>query len=270
VGYADYFLIQAAVSGTARQLLPLARDAARRALDLDPALPEANAMLGIVAGGYEHDWREAERRFRLALARDPVPPLVLTWHAFFSLLPAGHLSEAEEEFRRALQQDPLNVQFRYFLGFSLAAAGRPEEAEAEFRQVLEIDQNFFLAYVMLSISIGGRGRFAAALEYAEKAYALAPWFAGCAGTLAGILKRTGNAGRAEEVLQKSQKGDENRPSLVLFWFHLACGEPDQAAGWLDQDIEQRNPVAGVFVRFAQALYPSPSWAAVAKKMNLPE
>jgi hypothetical protein len=72
--------------------MPLVRDAARRALVLDPASPEANAMLGIVAGAYECDWKEAERRFRLALDRDPVPTMVLQWHAWFFLLPTGHLA----------------------------------------------------------------------------------------------------------------------------------------------------------------------------------
>jgi hypothetical protein len=30
-------------------------------------------MLGVVAASLDYDWKEAARRFRLAMARDPVP-----------------------------------------------------------------------------------------------------------------------------------------------------------------------------------------------------
>jgi TolB-like protein/Tfp pilus assembly protein PilF/predicted Ser/Thr protein kinase len=270
VGYADYFLLRAAVGGSGRQFVPLAREAAQKALDLDPSLPEANAMLGIVAAVYAHDWKEAERRFRLALAHDPVPPQVLSWHAFFCVLPAGQLVEAVEEFRRALQQDPLNVQFRYLLGLALLGAGRLAEAETESRQTLEIDPSFFAADLALSISIARQGRFAEALECAERAYSAAPWYAASAGQLAGMLVRTGNAGRAEELLQKlRERRDEDWATPGFFIFHLACGEPDQTADWIEKLIEQRSSAAALYFRIAQAACASPRWPKLAALMNLP-
>jgi TolB-like protein len=269
-GYADSFVIQAGLGGSAHRLMPLAREAAERALDLDPTLPEANAMMGIVAAVYEYDWKEAERRFRLALARDPVPPLVLRAHALYYLLPTGQPIEAVEAYQRALQQDPLNVQFRLGQAICLAAAGRFPDAEAECRQILEIDSSFFLAYSLSSVLMERRGGFAEALECAERTYSLAPWYAGCVGCFAGMLKRTGSDARAEELLQKFREGDQHRAPLGLLNFHLLCGETDQAAYWLEKLIEQRHSQAGALLRFAQAAHPSPRWAAVAKKMNLPE
>ncbi len=88
------------------------------------------------------------------------------------------------------------------------------------------------------------------------------------GLLAGMLICTGNAGRAEELLQKLQ--EEHQASQGFFLFHLACGEPDQAADGFEKLIEQRSSAVGAYFRFAQASYPSPRWAAVATKMNLPE
>ena len=66
VWYADYLLLVASTGGSARQLMPVARDEARKALELDPALPEANALMANIAGSCDYDWREAERRFVLA------------------------------------------------------------------------------------------------------------------------------------------------------------------------------------------------------------
>ena len=51
----------------------MVRSQAQKALELDPSLPEGHAMLGAVAASLEYDWKEAERHFRLAMARDPVP-----------------------------------------------------------------------------------------------------------------------------------------------------------------------------------------------------
>ena len=269
-GYADSFVIQVGLGGSAHRLMPLAREAAQRALDLDPTLPEANAMMGLVAEVYDYDWKEAERRFRLALARDPVPPLVLRGHALYCLLPTGQLIEAVETYQRALQQDPLNVQFRLGQAICLAAAGRFADAEAECRQILEIDSSFFLAYSLSSVLMERRGGFAEALECAERTYSLAPWYAGCVGCFAGMLKRTGNDGRAEELLQKLRESDEHQAPLGFLNFHLLCGETDQAAHWLGKLIEQRHSQAGALLRLAQAAHPDPRWAAVAKKMNLPE
>ena len=62
-----------------------ARELATRALEIDPDLPEAHAMLGIVAGHYDYDWSEAERRFRLAVGREPLSPHLRQWYGTFFL-----------------------------------------------------------------------------------------------------------------------------------------------------------------------------------------
>ena len=46
-----------------REALPLMRQEVRKALAIDPSLPEGHAMLGTVAAMFDYDWPEAERRF---------------------------------------------------------------------------------------------------------------------------------------------------------------------------------------------------------------
>src|SRR5688572_8065275 len=61
VGLADYHLALAAVGGIlSDEAMPRARELAQRALEIDPDLPEAHAMLGIIAGHYDYNWGEAE------------------------------------------------------------------------------------------------------------------------------------------------------------------------------------------------------------------
>src|SRR5580693_6109070 len=72
--YGIYFLSLAAAGALpANQAFPIVRSQAEKALELDPFLPEGEAMLAVVAAFLEYDWKEAARRFGLAMARDPVP-----------------------------------------------------------------------------------------------------------------------------------------------------------------------------------------------------
>ena len=69
-GYADYFLLLGASQNDYRSVF---REEARKALEIDPSMPEAHAIEGIVAGIIDLDWKEAEQCFRRAVASDAVP-----------------------------------------------------------------------------------------------------------------------------------------------------------------------------------------------------
>ena len=79
----------------------------------DASLPQAHCMLGIVAGLYDYDWREAERRFAIAMSRDPVPPAVRSCYGVFYLMYMGRFRAAIGELDLALNDDPLSVEQRY-------------------------------------------------------------------------------------------------------------------------------------------------------------
>jgi hypothetical protein len=56
-------------------MMPLARAAEEEARRADPELPEAHALLGVCAGGFEHDWIGGTRVapvFRSELSMVPV------------------------------------------------------------------------------------------------------------------------------------------------------------------------------------------------------
>jgi Tfp pilus assembly protein PilF len=209
-------------------------------LDIDPSLPEAQAMLGVVAGIYEYDWKEAERRFRLAMARDPVPAYVRELYGFLYLLATGRSQQAAEELERACKQDPLAVLVRARFAVCLRAAGRETEAEAEFRQVLELDENFQPALSNMVMIHALRGELAEALACAEKVYATAPQVPQTIGLLAGLLALSGDTGGAEVFLEKLRPGRAYGAPRGLAVFHLLCGEVEKAADWTRKDRTTRS------------------------------
>jgi serine/threonine protein kinase/Tfp pilus assembly protein PilF len=266
-GYADYFLALAGYGQMpAHDAMPLVRASAQRSLAIEPSLPEAQAMLGIVSAIYDYDWKEAERQFQLAMSHDTIPPIVRVWYGYFYLILIGRPRDAVEELKRALREDPLNITFRYSLMVCLLAAGKTEDALEEGRQILELDQSFSVAYPLLSLVQALRGEFSEALSFAEKAYALAPGNTGCIGRLAGLLARSGRINQAEELLKKLGDGKAYGAPNGFVSFHYMCGELDSAADWAQKAIDQRQPSVMLMPLFFRG---SPRWSRLAKLMNLP-
>ena len=252
----------------AREVIPLALAAEQAALGVDPSLAEAHALLAVCIGGYEHDWIEAERHWRLAMAREPVSRDVRFWYGNHHLLPIGRTAEAVEAMEWGLQGDPLNLFYRHLLARGLRLAGRPDDAEAELRAVLEIDENYPHALATLGSICAQQGRFEEALTLTRKANAVLPWSNPVIGQLAAILVRTEAASQAEAWIEKLGSGTAPGAATGLVIFHALCGDLDRAAKWAELAIEQRD------MPFVQNLGPllrsSPRWPALAKMMNLPE
>ena len=134
-GLARYYFIASCRRIDPRQGVALGRQAAQKALELDPSLPEAHAWLGIFAICADFDWNEGQRRFDIALSRQPVAPILRNWHGYFYLRNVGRALEAVDQHRRALQEDPFNLNIRMGLAVSLTAASNDEEALAEARGI---------------------------------------------------------------------------------------------------------------------------------------
>jgi TolB-like protein/Tfp pilus assembly protein PilF/predicted Ser/Thr protein kinase len=263
-GYADYYLFQAALFKPTKEVGPIIRDAAIKALDIDPSIREANAMLGIVACILDLDWQEADRCFRLALAGDPVPPQIHQWHGWFYLLGIGRIQEAVEQQEKGLKEDPLNIVARWCLAYSLLLEGRLEDAEREARKVLDLDKNNGTALTVLALINIQQEQWADALTFAERASETVP---SSTGIWAGILKKVGQVNQAADLLQKLQPDETYGARLGLFYYHFIASEIEGAIKWMREAIEYRDStyiVAPMHFRFTTR------WPEVAKLLKIQE
>jgi Tfp pilus assembly protein PilF len=267
-----FFILACATLQPANEAIPAARRAAQTALNIDPSLPEVQAALGVIAAVYDYDWQEADRRFRLAMARDPIPPHVRHAYGFWYLNAVGRAQQGADECERALKKDPLNVAGHTNLGFCLLEAGANTEARTAFHKALEVDANFWFAFYGLGIAHALEGAMTEALPFAEKAHALAPWFPDTTGLLAGVLMRGGDAHGAEHLLEKLEPAEKYGVPRGLVTFYALCGESDKAADWTEKAIEQHDPWVPLFMQspLRKALSPSPRWSAIARQINLPD
>ena len=248
----------------------MVRSQAQRALDLDPSLPEGHAMLGAVAGSLEYDWKDAERQFRLATAHDPVPVNVRLYYSLH-LMKIGRSGEAVQQAELGLQEDPLNILLRINRASYLAAAGRTEDAVKGWREILELNPSVVLALFNLAGRHASLGEWDRALPLCEEAYVLAP-LSRVVGLLAGLLKRTGDTRRADQLLHTLQPADAFGVPLGLALYHWVLHEFDAEADWFEKAIDQRDPITPMLLRFwyGAELRTTPRWAGLMRKLNLPE
>lgn len=270
-GLADHHLASTVAGVRADEAMPRARELARRALEADPDLPEAHGMLGIVAGNYDRDWKEAERRFRLATARQPVPWHVRQWHSYFYLLSVGRSEEALREAERTTEDDPLSQVNYMALGTVLDALGRTDEARAAFRRTLELDPRFWWGWSQFGIHHAMYGNLDEASACAHKAFAIFPSAPRNIGLMAAVLGKAGESARADALMAQLPPETYGAP-LARTCFHLVRGEMDAALDWAGKVIEQRNPTffQSTIRPYQHVLRQSPAWPALLKKMNLTE
>ncbi len=129
--------------------LPRARDAALKALQLDPTLAEAHAALGMVACHYDYDWPTAEREYKKAFALNPSYASAHQYYAL-GLMAHGRLAEAEAQLAIARRLDPL----AYIVDVDLAMVRKYQRdydgVISVSKGIIDRDPKFLLAYNMLT------------------------------------------------------------------------------------------------------------------------
>ena len=255
-----------------REALLNARMAAQRALVIDPALPEAHAHLAAIALFLDYDWRTAEHHFQLAMSHDPIPSEVNHLYGFFYLMPLGRLHDAAREMERSLKTDPLNLECLTQYAVVLWAMRTDEEACRYLNQVLQLEEKFWLALYLYSLWHSERGSVEAGLALAQKAYALAPNTPNSIGLLAGLLWRSGDIDKAEQMVEGISNGTSFGEPLAMQVYYYARLDFEKAADWAEKAIEQRDPNAlpACCSSYRRHFEENGRWPTLARMLRLPE
>jgi tetratricopeptide (TPR) repeat protein len=104
------------------------REAADKAIQLDPLLAEAHDALGMIYARAAR-WEEAEQSFRRAIELDLNRSMTHDNFAMWLLFALGRKDEALRQLRLAEKADPLSPVIQGHLGGVLISAERYEEAE---------------------------------------------------------------------------------------------------------------------------------------------
>jgi serine/threonine protein kinase/Tfp pilus assembly protein PilF len=260
-----------------REVFPKAKDAALKAIELDPSLAEAHAYLATLFAAADHDWTAADREFRLAIQLNPGSADTRRWYGSY-LTGQGQFEAGLQELRRAVEIDPLSAETNTLLGHHFFFARRYDESIEQLRRTLELDPRFFFAEIMLGEAYAKKEMFAeavAAYHRAEKAAAQGgEVIPDILGGLAYINVLAGNRGEATKYLKELEDLSKRR-YVAPFEFakvFLVLGRTDESVAWLEKAYQDRNwPMIWIKVdpRF-DALRSEPRFQSILQRMNFPD
>ncbi|HLW82855.1 MAG TPA: winged helix-turn-helix domain-containing protein [Candidatus Acidoferrales bacterium] len=223
------------------QVMPKGKEAARRALEIDPELAEAHTAIAFANFWYDWDWANSEKRFCRALELNSNYSWARYRYAHL-LSNIGRHDEALGVVDAARELDPLSLiintmcsQFRY-------QAARLDEALALATRPLELDPNFWVAHLNLSKIYAAMQRYDEALAEAEKAR-VACGLSTEPLSLAGHAQaRLGHRVEAEKALNELLAMRDARyvPPYNIARVYLGMGEHGKALEWLECAYAERD------------------------------
>jgi hypothetical protein len=221
------------------EAFPNWKEATRRALELDPTLPEAHTHAAAQLFYIDWDWAAADSALRRAIDLNPSYPELRVWYGEL-LSSTGRPEQGLAQTRKALDMDPHNATVQAWVGQQLLAAGRDDEAVAHLelaqaKQIVSRDDEIAHA---LERGFGQGG-------YRE---AMRAW--------------------AEIVARRAQ--DRYIPATRVAGLYAAAGEPDLAMDWLEKGFEARESqmvYLAVSPRW-DTLWDHPRFQDLLRRMNL--
>ena len=168
VGLADAYRTSSAGDIPAALVVPKAKEAAEKAVQIDDSLATAHANLGILAIWYDWDTAAAERHFKRALELDPNDAAAHIYYGHM-LSNQGRHEEALREAKRARELEPFNTRIGALEGQFLVHAGRADEALARLQATIGLDPNHFLAHQFAAMAYIEKRMYPDAIAEAQKA-----------------------------------------------------------------------------------------------------
>lgn len=242
------------------------RDAAERALALDPNLAEPHLRLATLRS-IEGDAAASDWHMRRAMQIDPVNPLVLGFAAS-AAAGQGRLDEAVDLQRRAVEAEPLSQVARYNLASYFYLAGRYADAQEELRRVAEVAPDRPGGHMaMAAMLLVLQGRFDEAIAAAGDL----PDGPARLQVLALAYHGVGRVTESEAALAELIRATRGREAYRVAEVYAFRGETELAFEWLevaarqvrggDQFPPQHSPLAMQQSPILRPLQADPRWQA---------
>lgn len=211
-----------------------AKEAATKAVELDPASAEAYSALGFATAVHDFDWAVAEGQHRRSIEINPNYATAHHWYGFH-LLMEGRFDEALREMLRARELDPLSPSIMQALGWCYYHMRRFEDSVKTYRGMLETVPDFSYGLATFSWTLRYTGDADEAVTNAEKALQLSSGGQFFIAALGAAYAAAGKHNEARATLQRleqmSAHGYVSPYHLAII--HLLLGERDLAMSQLE-------------------------------------
>jgi len=221
--------------------LSRAKDYARKALALDPAVAEAHASLAWALFIYDWAWDEAAHTFRRAIELDPRYASAHQWYAML-LASQGNIQEALIEAHTSQELDPASVSARRNLAFVYYYARRYDQTRYHLARALAMNPTAEETYRVLGLALAVEGDYAEAERVLREALDMPGSGTYTIATLGYALARAGQRKEAEELLAGLEaRARRDYVSPVAFaTIHIGLGSHDRALDAAERAFEERR------------------------------
>ena len=242
-GLADSYVLLAFYGyAKPRDVMPRAKEAARRALAFDPNLTEAHTSLGYAYMMFDWDWEQAEKEFQQAIKLNSGYGPARYWHSILLFLRKG-ADESIAETKRGLECDPLSVYCQAHLGVMLLFARRIGEAAEQLLKAIELNPNFLVARVNLGACYYLQSRPEDAIRELEAAVELFQRDQWSLAYLGAVYAASGQRSRAEEILKELKQREVTQyvPAVHIGMIQANLGDMDGAFESFHKSYSERDP-----------------------------
>jgi TolB-like protein/Flp pilus assembly protein TadD len=235
ISYQDIF-----VGAPPSEIRPKAISAARKALELDPELAEAHAIL---AEMYQKQWKWAasEAEYKRAIELNPNDASAHRGYAYW-LACQGRTQEALAWVERGRELDPLGSADT--IGFVLLMGRRYDESIREYRSVLAVHSDYTNARWGLGFALIVNNQTDQAIPELERTVAM---MNRSPGSLDMLATAYAHAGRRKDALSlinelKKRRQRDYVPSGAFISSYLALGDYDQAFFWCYEAYKEQSAI----------------------------
>jgi eukaryotic-like serine/threonine-protein kinase len=277
-GLADSYVVLPYHTGDPNELMPQAKAAAQKALELDPTLARPHAVLGLVKTAYEWDFAGGEAEFRKAIAIDPEDATSHQWLGQLQGWIGGRPQESIDETSRAHQLDPLSPEIAFAVAEAYVENHQDEKGEAMDQKLIAENPAFSVGHLLLAWMYLGQGKYE---KYVQEFQTYArldgnkdhqEWAAAMdSGYRAGGWPEAARKGIEVLRAQRDAKTNYVAPYNIA-QLYGALGEKDKAFEWLNIAREEHNLwlIRLRTGREFDSLHSDPRYAELVNKIGLPK
>jgi TolB-like protein/Flp pilus assembly protein TadD len=243
VQLADYYIAGAHLGlALPLDLWPKASEAAQKALDADPDLAEAQAVVGVLEAIRKYRWEAGLKLLEAAARLNSASARCYFWlgRVLFTLHRAD---EAIAALRRAVDLDPVSTLYREHLADIYLLDGRPEEAVEHARFALDVDPRYGIAAALLGEAYSLMGRHDEGVQFKEYGRQRQEGEFHAFGTMAWAYLRAGRRDDAERLLAQLQEESRVRyvvPTTIAMTA-VALGDLETAFREIERAIQSADP-----------------------------
>lgn len=223
-----------------QEAFPKSREAAQKALSIDPGLSTAYVSLASIKATYDWDFPGAEAEYKQAIRLVPNNSEAHYSYGNF-LIAMGRTDEGLVELRNALQIDPISQNIQTNIGWAMYIAGDYDGAANQIRQVISRDPTFARAYMNLGEVLQEQGKFDESIAAFQKARDLSkdPLADMALGHVYAVSGRRAEAQRVAADLEEKVRKQEVSPFLPAV-VYAGLNEKDKAFYWLERAYQERS------------------------------